>query len=373
MIRSPAVQILEIVRSVVGVGPRDLQRPIIHVDDIYCPYDILGYWAVDQFETKLREITNLNHVASVSSGTAALHLALMAVGVKAGDEVIVPTLTFAATANAICHCGAVPHFVDVTHSDLGINSFKLRQYLSRMTPEQRSRIKAIVPVHLLGVPCAIESIMQIATTFGIAVVEDASEALGTRAGIASDHVGGFGRAGVISFNNNKIVTTGGGGAVVTYDRELDSRVRHLSTQAKTYHKFMWSHDEVGWNYRMPNICAALGIKQLERLSSTLTAKRLMTARYAVAFAGSGVATLYVNPQSNCWLNAIMTTPHYPGERNGIINALLDEGYNARAIFTPLHLLPHFKDCPRQQNLMVAEDIFSRMVCLPSSLGGDAGT
>jgi perosamine synthetase len=371
MIRAPAVQVLEIVRSVVGGAPRDLQRPIIRVDDIYCPYDILGYWAVDEFEAKLQDITKLGYATAVASGTAALHLALMAVGVKPGDEVIVPALTFAATANAVCHCGAIPHFVDVRHSDLGISGFKLRQYLSHMTPKQRSRIKAIVPVHLLGMPCDIENIMQIATTFGMAVVEDASEALGARAGMVPDHVGSFGRAGVLSFNNNKIVTTGGGGAVITHDRVLDERVRHLATQAKTYHKFEWSHDEVGWNYRMPNICAALGIKQLERLSRTLAAKRLMTTRYAAAFADHSIATLCFNMQSNCWLNAIVITPHYPGIRDDVINMLLDEGYSARAIFTPLHLLPHFKDCPRQPNLLVAEDLFSRMVCLPSSLGGES--
>ena len=368
--RTPADEIVLAIKSVIADGSRELQRPIVTVKDIYCPYDPLGCWAIEKFEAKLCAIANVEHAIAVSSGTAALHVALMAVGVKPGDEVIIPALTFAATANAVCHCGATPHFVDVRASNLGINAFKLRQYLAAMTASARRRIKAIVPVHLLGLPCDIEGVMEVATDHGIAVIEDAAEALGTGLLGTNTQVGHSGRGGIFSFNINKIVTTGGGGAVITDDGVIAGRVRHLSTTSKMAHPFLWVHDAIGWNYRMPNLCAAFGASQLERLVETIYAKRRLASRYAAAFAESEVAHLIVDNRSNCWLNAIIISPRYPGIRDEVIRGLLADGYEARAIFTPLHLLPHFSHCPRQQNLMVAEDLFNRVVCLPSSIGSE---
>lgn len=367
---APAAEILGIVQRVISDGQRDLQRAQIKAGDMVAvsTCDPLGFRHVELFEAELRKLTAADYAIAVSSGTAALHLALMAVGVRLGDEVIVPTLTFAATAFAVKHCGAIPHFVDVSQRLLGINSFKLRQYLAFMPEEQRTRIKAIVPVHLLGMPCDIDGVMDIASRYGIAVVEDAAEALGTGLLGVNAQVGLSSRAGIFSFNCNKIVTTGGGGAIVTQDASLAHRVRHLAYNAKIPHDWLWEHDEVGWNYRMPNMCAALGLGQLTRFFDTLYAKRQLTSRYAAAFFDSGVAQLISDNRSNCWLNAITLMPHYAGARDDVIRTLRDAGYSARAIFTPLHMLAMFADCPRQQNLMVAEDLFKRMVCLPSSLG-----
>ncbi len=359
-----ADEIAAIVKRVIGDGPRELQKPLLR-DDIYVRTcladDPIGTKYVTAFESTLQRAVGVRHVVAVSSGTAALHLALMAVGVKPGDEVIVPTLTFAATAFAVCHCGAVPHFVDVLEANLGINSYKLRQYLASMPKEDRDRIKAIVPVHLLGLPCDTKGVMEVATGHGIPVIEDAAEALGT------GHAGRAGRAGIFSFNVNKIVTTGGGGAVVTEEGGIAFRVKHLSTNARIVHDYLWDHDAVGYNYRMPNLCAALGVYQLDHLGETLKAKLALTNRYADAFSDSKVASFISDSTANGWVNAIALSHEFRNDRNQVIERLQSEGYGARALFTPLHTLPMFKGCPRQPDLKVAEDLFRRVVCLPSSI------
>lgn len=336
-------------------------------------HDAFGHNPVYAFEASLRRVTDADYAIAVSSGTAALHLALIAAGVKPGDEVICPTLTFAATANAIVHCGAIPHFVDVCTEDFGINNFKLQVHLQRgavkfktpMNTDGERTIAAIVPVHLLGAPCQIQELIATASHWGVPVIEDAAEALGSKRGGAC---GTFGLAGIISFNLNKIVTTGGGGAVLTRDLRFAHEVRHLATNAKVPHRYLWDHDAVGWNYRMPNFCAAFGMRQLWRFEETLKRKRSLAGSYANAFKDNPFATHVAVFGSNYWLNAIRL--HTDVNRDAIIEALLDKGYEARALFTPLHMLPHFKDCPRQKDLRVAEHLFDTTVCLPSSIGGE---
>jgi perosamine synthetase len=380
---NPVADIVGIVRRVIEDGSHALARPTILREDVRnvtmcAEIEPGGEKFVRQFEAELMAITKSKHVIAVSSGTAALHLALMAGGVRPGDEVLVPALTFVATANAVCHAGATPHFVDVRASDLGILPFKLRQYLApptsafivgdgenrRINIRTGKRIAALVPVHLLGIPGA--SLQTIGTLFDIPIIEDAAQALGS---VTEDgrHCGTAGRLGILSFNANKIVTTGGGGAVLTDDDDLAGRVRHLATNAKVPHPSHWYHDEIGWNYRMPNLCAALGLHQLTRLARILKAKRELAFRYIEAFRDCESATMIGNGAGNNWVNAILLDPRCADDRDAVLRALLAGGFQARAMFMPLQHLPMFRNCPRQESLLGAEDIFRRAICLPSTV------
>ncbi len=372
----PAAEILTAVREAIGGGSRELQRPALLDSDfgqIASAATVGSLEAIEAFEASLCAHTGASHSVAISSGTAALHLALMAAGVKAGEEVLCPTLTFAATANAIVHAGAIPHFID---SDVyGARSFKLRQYLGLQGFERtlngcinlatRRKVAAIVPVHLLGIPCEINALHNIATSYGIMVIEDAAEALGSRTP-SDEHCGTIGVAGVLSFNMNKIITTGGGGAVLTNDEAMAKRIRHLSSQAKVAHPFLWQHDEIGWNYRMPPPCAAVGIPQMMRLKQTLEAKADLAARYTLAFADAEHAALIAAPGNN-WINAIMLDPRCMDKRDEVLGALQADGFEARAMFTPLHLLPHLRHYPRMDSMGYAEDSFRRCICLPSTV------
>ena len=371
---NPVADIVGAVRTVVGKGSRKLNWPQITINDAHLVSTSVldpqqGRSYITRFERALCKITGADNVVALSSGTAALHLALLACGIKPGDEVLVPSLTFAATANAVCHAGAVPHFVDVRQHDLGISPFKLRQYLGEMSPEYRARIKACIPVHLLGNPCSIEEIKRLCDFYGIVVIEDAAEALGSIAFI-NVHCGTVGKAGVLSFNLNKIVSTGGGGALITNDAVIADEVRHLASQAKLPHPYKWDHDAIGFNYRMPAMCAALGVGQLERLPAILKRKAMVAVRYCEVFNDIASATVMILPGANDWVCCAMLDPGCIDARDDVLDALTGQGFEARALFTPLHKFEHFKHCPRQGTLTGAEDLFRRAICLPSTPGDE---
>lgn len=390
----PASDILRVVRAVIGDGPRELQQPPI----LRPPLDVDAVvrnarWFNDNFEEMLRNVTKAKHAIALSSGSAGLYCALLAAGVGEGDEVLCPSLTFVASANAILMTGAIPHFVDVNSNTFGVHPFKLRQYLGSgrfeymddgwCSVESGRRIAAILPVHLLGIPCEINEIRLTADYYGITVIEDAAEALGSWT-YTNDHCGLVGRAGVISFNLNKIITTGGGGAVITNDDEIAERIRHFATESKTPHPFLYEHDQAGFNFHMPPMCAALGMSQLALLPGILEEKVRLANRYAHAF--RDVSCVEHRSGGNRWLNAALLRPSvnesyerdgtilaadgsYTEYRDAALTALLEAGYGARAIFTPLHTLPHLKRYPKQDSLAGSEDIFRRMICLPSSVDG----
>lgn len=378
-----AKEVLSAVAEAVGEGSRRLQRPLLLETDkrsvtICMGRDPLDNVEVELFEDDLAELTGMGHAVALSSGTAALHLALLAVGVQPGDEVLLPSLTFAATANAVVHAGAIPHFIDSRAQDLGINPYGLRQYLGGMgggTFERRDhglhnrqtdrRVGAIVPVHLLGMPCEVLGILGLCKAYNLPMVEDACEALGSVTW-GGRWAGTVGQIGCFSFNLNKIVTTGGGGAIVTNDPLIASKIRHLASQAKLDHPFLWQHDRVGFNYRMPNICAALGLSQLRRIRRTLDEKENLFQRYKAAFQTCKTAKL-VDGLGNRWLNCCLLDPRHMKDRDEVIGALLENGYEARALFTPMHMLDHFRGYPRKPMLSSSEDLHRRAICLPSSI------
>ena len=330
---------------------------------------------VDEFEAELAKRCGTAHAVATVNGTAALHVALTLAGVGRDDEVIVPTLTFVATANAVTYCGGIPHFVDSEAQSLGIDPIKLRRHLAEITLWRDNRlvnrvtgrvIRAVVPVHVFGHPADMDALSGVCAKFGLPIVEDATEALGSR--YRGRPCGSLGAAGVLSFNGNKIITTGGGGAVLTNDPVLARRAKHLTTTAKTQHKWAFLHDEIGWNYRLPNLNAALGVAQLQQLDEFIAAKRRLAQRYADAFAPLTGVNFLDEPAgttSNYWLNAILLEDDSGATRDEVLQASHDSGLLTRPAWTLMHQLPMFQDAPRG-DLQTAESIARRLVNLPSS-------
>jgi perosamine synthetase len=330
---------------------------------------------VDRFEHMLEEFTGARRAIAVVNGTAALHACFRLAGVEPGDEVISPALTFIATTNAIAYCGATPHFVDSSLETLGMDSLALGARLDAIAQrspggtinrETGRRIAAIVPMHTFGHPVDMDGITSIARHWEIPLVEDAAESLGsTYKGHAA---GSQARLAALSFNGNKIVTTGGGGAILTNDEELGRRAKHITTTAKVPHKWAFVHDEIGFNYRLPNLNAALGCAQLEQLDGFLKSKRLLAAAYDRAFASVPGVQFALEPNgttSNYWLNAILLDEAHASLRDEVLTALNAAGFGARPAWTLMHRLPMFSASPRG-DLSTAESIERRLINLPSS-------
>ncbi len=330
---------------------------------------------VDRFEKALAVFTGANRVVLCVNGTSALHLALRVAGVAPGDEVLIPSLTFVATANAVSYAGAVPHFVECEEGHFGVDVAKVEIYLTEHTEPRGGdlynrgtgrRIKALVPMHVFGHPVDIEGCQRVCKRFGLALVEDAAESLGSW--YHGRHTGTFGVCGVLSFNGNKIITTGGGGAILFSDEELAARARHLSTTAKRPHRWEFFHDAIGYNYRMPALNAALGVAQMEKLPKFLDQKRRLAERYAEAFAGLEGVRFVTEPdgcRSNYWLNTLVLDANGPVTRDELLAATNDANIMTRPVWVPLHKLPMYADCPRME-LSVTEALERRIVNIPSS-------
>lgn len=335
---------------------------------------------VSRFEGMLAEFTGAKRAVAVVNGTAALHTSLKLVGVAHGDEVLVPALTFVATANAVAYCGAIPHFVDSEERTLGIDPDKLWHYLNEMA-EIRSegcfnrktghRIKAVVPMHTFGHPVDMDPLLELCSHYKLELVEDAAESIGSF--YKGKHTGSFGKVSALSFNGNKTITTGGGGAILTNDEDLGKFARHLTTTARIAHEWAIEHDAIGYNYRLPNINAALGCAQLEQLPGFLESKRHLAEKYRKAFEGIQGVTFFTEPdfaKSNYWLNVLLLNESFSNRRNDLIGETNRLGIMTRPVWTLMHRLAMFRDCPRM-DLGVAESLERRLVNLPSSpvLGG----
>jgi perosamine synthetase len=332
---------------------------------------------VDRFERMLEEFTGVPHAVAVVNGTAALHIALKLGGVEAGDEVLVPDLTFVATANAVSYIGAIPHFADVELRTLGLDPYKLDDYLREVAEvkdgacwnrQTGRRIKAVVPMHTFGHPVDLDPLVEVCSRFRLELIEDAAESLGSY--YKGKHTGSYGKLSAISFNGNKIITTGGGGAILTHDAELARRAKHLTTTAKLPHAWEYVHDEIGYNYRLPNINAALGCAQMEHLPGFIEQKRLLAESYRAEFAGKPGVTFFVEPEyarSNYWLNAIMLDEEHQDLRDNVLDELNKVGLMSRPAWTLMHKLETFKDCP-SMDVTASERIARRLINIPSSAG-----
>lgn len=375
---------LEAIRLVIGSRSAALHEPTFGGNEGQYLQDCLESTFVstvgpyvEKFEAKLAAFTGSTHVVAVGSGTAALHVALRLAGVGPEDEVLVPALTFVATANAVSYLGAVPHFVDSDEMTLGLDPVALRNHLSTVAEVRRGicvnrstgrEIRAVVPVHTFGHPVAIDDVVALADDYGLAVIEDAAESMGSVS--KGRHTGTTGLAGVLSFNGNKIITSGGGGALLTDDPEFAARARHLTTTAKIHHLWEYVHDDIGYNYRLPSLNAALGCAQMEQLPEFLASKRRLFEAYTQAFAPIENVQVVAEPpgcQSNYWLQTLLLDEALADQRDAVLEATNSSGVTTRPAWTPLHRLGPYADCPRA-SLPVAESLQRRIINLPSSAG-----
>lgn len=329
---------------------------------------------VNEFEHVLAEYTGAKFAIAVVNGTAALHIALKLAGVKPGDEVIAPALTFVATSNAISYCGATPHFVDSNFLTLGIDPFKLKLYLESATEiingncinkKTKKIIRAIVPMHTFGHPVQMDELLEVAKKFNLVVVEDAAESLGSF--YKGRHAGTIGKLGTLSFNGNKIITTGGGGAILTNDPDLALMAKHLTTTAKIPHAWHFEHDLIGYNYRMPNINAALGCAQMEQLPKLLQAKRRLFSQYYEAFKTVPEVCLIAEPEnceSNYWLQTLMLTGGYEANSEDVLTKASLSGVAMRPAWILNHKLKPYENCPCS-DLTNALKIEASLLNLPS--------
>ena len=376
-------KIISAVKNVIKNGPKTLHEPIFKGNEKnyllncikrgYVSY--LGEY-VNKFENKIKKFTRSSNAIALVNGTSAIHILLKSLGIKENDEVLLPSLTFVATANAIRYCNALPNFVDIETESYGICPIKLEKYLHKITIKKKNycinkytkrKIGALIAVHLFGMPCQIQNIKVVCKKYKIKVIEDAAEAIGSF--YLNKHLGSFSEGGVISFNGNKTITCGGGGVIITKNKKLAKKVKHLSTTAKVPHPWEYIHDEIGYNYRMTNLNAAVGCAQLEKIKSILKAKRKNFKDYFKHFKKiEGVKILKEKKKvkSNYWLITLNLMENYK-IKNNILKKLNNLGFNARAIWKPLHTLSIYKNYPKD-NLENTIKIYKSSINLPSSAG-----
>jgi perosamine synthetase len=328
---------------------------------------------VTEFEKKVAEFTGSKYAVATVNGTAALHVAIELAGVKPGDEVISQALTFIATCNAISYAGAKPLFIDVDIDTMGLSPSALQDFLDKNAEKCPSgtfnklsgkRISACVPMHTFGFPCRIAQIAEICADWNIALIEDAAESLGSYVG--SRHTGTFASMATLSFNGNKVITTGGGGMIITDDSELAIRAKYITTTAKVPHPYEFVHDEIGYNYRMPNLNAALGCAQMERLDEFLMVKAQLADQWNTFFNNSGADFVKAidGNKANHWLNAVILDSRE--DRDEFLKMTNDHNVMTRPIWALMSKLPMFKDCQTDglENSLWLED---RVVNIPSSV------
>lgn len=328
---------------------------------------------VDRFEDDIAKYTGANKAVVCVSGTNALHMSLMLAGVERNDEVLTQALTFIATCNALSYIGAQPVFIDVDKSTMGLSPDAVREWLCKnaeikdgqcFNKNSGRRIKACVPMHTFGHPVRIVELAQVCAEYSIELVEDAAESIGSK--YKGKHTGTFGKVGAISFNGNKTITTGGGGMMLFQDEELGKFAKHITTQAKVPHRWEFRHDHIGYNYRMPNINAALGCAQLENIDKLIASKREVAAAYAEFFKNVDGIEFFVEPEncfSNYWLNAVIT--ENKEKQLEFLQYTNDNGVMTRPIWELMNRLPMFEHC-EHDSLANTIWLADRVVNIPSS-------
>jgi aminotransferase in exopolysaccharide biosynthesis len=328
---------------------------------------------VNEFEKKIAEYCGVKHAVATVNGTAALHIALLLAGVKPGEEVITQAVTFVATCNAINYCGASPVFVDIDADTMGLSPRAVAEFLEQYGEHRDdgvynkvsgNRIAACVPMHVFGHPCDMQGLTRVCADYGIPLVEDAAEALGSY--VEGRHCGGFGVFGVLSFNGNKIITTGGGGMILTDDEVLAKQAKHLTTTSKLPHAWKFEHDQVGYNYRLPNLNAALGLAQLEQLPNFVERKRQLASLYR-DWAQTNGEQVVVEPQgtqANYWLNALLLDDL--AQRDAFLEYSNAQGVMTRPLWALMPDLPMYRHC-QTDGLSRSRWLAERLVNVPSGV------
>ena len=371
---------VDFIRSIYGEGSIPLHRPVFEGNERQYLTDCIDSnfvssvgAKVTEFERQIAAFTGATYAVATVNGTAALHVALQLVGVERDDEVITQALTFIATCNALSYTGAKPVFVDVDRDTLGMSPDALRQFLVQFAEVRNGqafnkstdrRLAACVPMHTFGHPCRIQEIVAICDEYGIPVVEDAAESLGSYVG--RRHTGTFGKVATLSFNGNKVITTGGGGMIITNDVELAARAKHITTTAKVPHPYEFVHDEIGYNYRLPNLNAALGCAQMEYLPKFLAIKSDVSRSYGKFFDSLGVAFVPapVGTTANYWLNTILLNSHQ--ERDAFLEYTNSRGVMTRPVWRLMTHLFMYSNC-QHDSLPNSRWLEERVVNIPSSV------
>ena len=332
---------------------------------------------VKKFEAALSKYINAKNIILLNSGTSALHIALLLMGVKSGDEVILPSMTFVATANAVKYCNANPHFVDSEEESLGIDPIALNNWLNKIVKKKgkysfnkmtNNRISAIVPMHTFGHPCKMDELKKISKKFNMRIIEDSAEALGSF--YKGKHAGTIGDIGTLSFNGNKTITTGAGGAIITNNDRVALQVRHIISTAKQNHAYEYIHDKIGYNYRMPNLNASIGLAQFENINKIINSKRKLFQKYNKLFSNIDEIDLFKEPRyckSNYWLQTIILRKQNMKLRNDILKLTNKKNIMTRPVWKLLHKLQPFKNCQRSP-LPKALSLEKRIINIPSSYG-----
>ena len=372
--------VIAFARKIFGEGFVPLHRPVFEgnerqylVDCVDSNFVSSVGVKVSEFEKLVAEFTGSKHAIATVNGTAALHIAIKLAGVKPGDEVITQALTFIATCNAISYAGAEPLFIDVDVDTMGLSPVALKCFLEENAEKRTNgtfnktsgkKMSACVPMHTFGFPCRIAEIAEICADWDIALIEDAAESLGSY--IGNRHTGTFGSMATLSFNGNKVITTGGGGMIITDDLEVAKRAKHITTTAKIPHPYEFVHDEIGYNYRMPNLNAALGCAQMERLREFLAIKTKLADKWSGLFDEKGVkfVSALEENKANHWLNAIILDSKE--DRDAFLKMTNDNDVMTRPIWMLMSKLPMFKNCQTDglENSLWLED---RVVNIPSSV------
>ena len=377
-------QIEQIIRKVSGIdhGPVVLHEPFFNGNERQYVTDCIDTnWVstvgkyVNLFEQLISRTTGAKHTIATINGTAALHICLLLAGVQAGDEVLTQALTFVAAANAIAYSNATPHFVDVELHTLGVCPERLRDHLQSIGTVKNGilhnkstdrPIRALMVMHTFGHPSRLDELKQVCDEFGIKLIEDAAEAIGSE--YHGRHVGNHGLLSALSFNGNKTITTGGGGAILTNDDAIAQQARHLTTTGKVSHIWEYFHDCVAYNYRLPNINAALGCAQLEQLGDIIMKKRVLASRYKHEFAKVSDVTFFneaAGVKSNYWLNAIILNTPCLEKRNSLLNELNADGIMVRPVWNLMNSLPMYASCPTA-DLSISKQLEASLINIPSS-------
>ena len=373
--------IINKIKKVIASGSKKLHEPIFFGNEkkylaecIKSSYVSSVGRFVNKFEKKLCKFTKSPHSVALVNATSAIHLILRCLNISKNDEVLIPSITFVATANAIRYCQAQPNFIDVEKRTFGICPIKLEKYLKKIIIKKggqsinkftKKRIKVLIAVHVFGMPCNIKSINQICKKYNIKVIADAAEAIGSF--YKNSHLGTNSLAGVISFNGNKTITAGNGAIILSKNKTLIQKIRHLSTQAKKKHKWEYDHDAVGYNYRLSNINAAIGCAQIEKIKKIISLKRKNFYSYQKEFKDFKYVKLLKEPKqckSNFWLISLIIEKKNI-KKNRLLSELHKHGIYSRPIWKPLHSLKIFKMC-KKDKCENAEEIYNKTINLPSS-------
>ena len=365
-----------------GKGPHYLHEPFLgkkdsnSVSNAVLKKEVSTYGNfVVKFEKEIKKFTKAKYSVALINCTQALFISLKAVGVKKNDEVLVPSLTFIGTVNAISYLDAEPHFVDSNIDDFGIDCQKLENYLKKITFKKKDKfynkktgklISAIVPVHVFGHPCKIEYIKKISKKYNLKIVEDAAEALGSY--YKNKHLGTFGHIGCLSFNGNKIITTGGGGVIITNNLKLYKRIKHLSSTAKVKHIWEYDHDDIGYNFRMPSLNASLGLAQMKQIKNFIKAKRSLYERYSKVFKNFNTVRVFKEKKyckSNYWLQALVLEKNNFKLKKNILKLCYKNKIFVRPVWKLISSLKPYRN-KQKMDLTGSKHIYKSVLNLPSS-------